>query len=375
MATKPLWATVETPDGIVIPGPHGVSAESELYPGISSMVAFIISGGEAIMTDPGMRTRSEYPSGVLDEVCGILDRRNLRLKYIVQTHWHFDHTGNTRYVKERYGAEVLCHPKERAIIEDPMLATRPEYVESFGGSVEEIAEDLNLEDPSAVLVPEDTMRGHWNHPVGVDRTVEDGEVLEVGDLEIRVMHTPGHTPGHLSLYNPSSESLYLVDVMYWPTPIHPHPLGKADEQIESVRKCLALEAEYLFPGHELPRSGRQDTKDYLEDVLVKQLQLERRLLVLLDRHGTLTIPELHAETFVIKERYDYGPYSLNCVHSHVRRLLQQRKVARVKRDDGQVAWAVTEEGRPPQGASGVVGGHERAMEEVPLLKGLVTGRE
>ncbi len=373
MATKMLWATVETPDGVVIPGPHGVSVESEFYPGISSMVAFIISGGEVLMTDPGIRTRPEYPSGVLDKVCEILDQRNLRLKYIVQTHWHFDHTGNTQYVKERYGAEVLCHPKERAIIEEPMLATRPDYVESFGGNLEEIAKDLNLEDPSAALIPEDAMREHWNYPVEVDRTIEDGDVLEVGDLKIEVLHTPGHTPGHLSLYNPSSNSLYLVDVMYWPTPIHPHPVGKAEEQIESIEKCLALEAEYLFPGHELPRSGKQDTRDYLEDMLIKQLQLERRLLVLLNRHGALTIPELHAETFVIKERYDYGPYSLNCVHSHVLRLAQQQKVTRSRRDDGQVAWEVTEEGRLPRGEAEVVGGHERAM-EVPLLKELMTGR-
>lgn len=40
------------------------------------------------MTDPGIRTRPEYPSGVLNKVCEILDRNNLSLKYIVQTHWH-----------------------------------------------------------------------------------------------------------------------------------------------------------------------------------------------------------------------------------------------------------------------------------------------
>jgi hypothetical protein len=95
--------------------------------------------------------------------------------------------------------------------------------------------------------------------------------------------------------------------------------------------------------------------------------------VLLNRHGALTIPELHAETFVIKERYDYGPYSLNCVHSHVLRLAQQQKVIRSRRDDGQVAWEVTEEGRLPRGEADVVGGHERAM-EMPLLKDLMTGR-
>lgn len=109
-------------------------------------------------------------------------------------------------------------------------------------------------------------------------------------------------------------------------------------------------------------------------MLVKQLQLERRLLVLLNRNGALTIPELRAETFVIKERYDYGPYSINCVHSHIRRLVGQQKIARVRHDDGRIAWETTQEGRLPQGEAEVVGGYERAMEEVPLLKGIVAGR-
>lgn len=365
MATEKLWATIDTPDGVVIPGPHGVSAASEVYGGISSMVAFVISGGEALITDPGFRTGATYPAGVLDTVCRVLDEHAVDLKYIVQTHWHFDHTGNTQYVKERYGAEVVCHPRERAILEDPLLATRPDWIESFGGDPAEIAEDLGLDDPAAVLIPEQAMREHWNFPIEVDRTVEDGDVLNVGELEIEVLHTPGHTPGHLSLYNARSRSLYLVDVMYWPTPIHPHPLGRAQEQIDSVRRCLELDAEYLFPGHELPRCGRDDSRDYLEDMLLRQLQLERRIVLVLSRHGALTIPELHAETFVIKERYDYAQdgwyaYSINCVHSHVRRLLDQGRVERLRRADGRVAWQVTPAARLAPEEASPVGGYERA---------------
>lgn len=371
MATQMLWATIETPDGIVIPGPHGVSSESELYPGISSMVAFIISGGEVLMTDPGIRTRPEYSSGVLDKVCEILDRKNLNLKYIVQTHWHFDHTGNTQYIKERYEAEVLCHPKEQAILEDPMIATRSDYIESFGGDPEQIIKDLGGTFP--VLVPEDMMRNHWCHPIEVDRTIEDGDMLEVGELEIQILHTPGHTPGHLSLYNPSSKSLYLVDVMFWPTPIHPHPVGKTAEQIDSIKKCLSLEAEYLFPGHELPRFGKEDTRDYLEDMLVKQLQLEHRILVLLNRHGALTVPELHAESFVIKERYDYNDYSINCTYSHVCRLASQQKVVRTERNDSLTAWKITEAGKLSPEETDVIGGYEKNM-KTPLLKSLIAGR-
>lgn len=362
---KLLWGTIETPDGVVFPGPHGTSAASEIYPGISSCVAFVVSGGEVLMTDPGFRTGPEYPGGIVSKVCEFLDTNKLTVKYIVQTHWHFDHTGNTQFIKERYGAEVVCHPKEREILEDPMVATRPDYIASLGGDAADVAEDFNLGDASSVLMPADTIKKYWYFPVEIDRTVEDGDALEVGDLQVQVLHTPGHTPGHLSLYNPSSNSLYLTDVMYWPTPLHPHPVGKIDEQLASIQKCLDLEVDYLFPGHELPRCGEDDVRDYLEDLMIKQRQLERRLLVVLTRHGALTIPELHAESFVIKDRYDYAhdgwyTYSLNCVQAHMRRFLEQGKVIREKRDDGQLAWEVTDKGRLPKNEIDVVGGYERA---------------
>lgn len=368
---KLLWATIETPDGVVLPGPHGTSAASEIYPGISSAIQVIASGGEALITDPGFRTDPSYPSGVIDRLSEILDGRRLALKYIVQTHWHFDHTGNTQYFKDRYGAEVLSHPKERAILEDPTIATRPDYIASLGGDAAEVAEDFNLGDASSVLMPADTLKRYWHFPIEVDRTVADGEKLTVGDLQIEVLYTPGHTPGHLSLYNPSSKSLYLMDVMYWPTPLHPHPVGRAQEQIDSIKRVLALAnqgaIDYLFVGHELPRVGYEDVRDYLEDLLIKHLQLERRILVLLSRHDLLTVTDLYPEIFVIKDRYDYAhgggwyTYSLNLLQSHLRRLVELEKVTRQRRDDGQIAWAVTDAARLPHADLEVVGGYNRAI--------------
>jgi glyoxylase-like metal-dependent hydrolase (beta-lactamase superfamily II) len=114
---------------------------------------------------------------------------------------------------------VVCHPKERPIIEDPTMATRTEYLESIGGDPAQVAADLTLDGPEDVTFDDETFAEHWNYPIEVDDTVEDGDVLQVGELAVEVLHTPGHTPGHLSLYTPSSGGLYLTDVMYWPTPI------------------------------------------------------------------------------------------------------------------------------------------------------------
>ena len=55
----------------------------------------------------------------------LLDEEKNDLKYILITHFHYDHTGNTRMLRERYGAEVVCHPADKPIVEDPMIIVRP----------------------------------------------------------------------------------------------------------------------------------------------------------------------------------------------------------------------------------------------------------
>ena len=366
MRAKPLWGPVETPEGVWIPSPHGVSGESEIYPGISGGVGIIESGGEAILTDVGYRTSQEYPPGVLSTVTDIIDSRGLDIKCIVQTHFHFDHVGNTQYVKEHYDAPVYCHPRERAILEDPMIATSTEYFESMGAAPAQVAADLTHDNPEDITFPDDVVAEHWNYPIDIDGTVEEGDILQVGELEVEILHTPGHTPGHLSLFSPSTSCLYLMDVMYWPTPIHPHPIGRTDEQIASIEKCLELDADYLFPGHGLPRCGSYDVEDYLKDMLVKHRQLAHRIRVALSRHGALTVPDLHRETFTIKARFDYAhdgwfSYSLACIQSHLRRLLDRGQVERTETNDGTTAWQVTSDGRLGEDEIAVRGGYERGL--------------
>jgi glyoxylase-like metal-dependent hydrolase (beta-lactamase superfamily II) len=370
--TKLLWPEVRTPDGITLPGPHCTSSGGEIYPGLSSTVSFIISGGEVAMVDSGFRTVPEYPSGVLDRICEILDRPGLTLKYLVQTHWHLDHVGNSQYIKDRYGATVVCHRIEKPAVEDPFIASRPEYLESFGGDLAEIASDLGLAGPDDLLTPEELVRDHWNFPVEVDEVVDDGDVLRVGDVELRVLHTPGHSPGHLSLYNPSTRSLYLGDVWYFPSPCHPWPAGRADGHVNSIERCLALEAEYLFPGHNLPRSGVTDTRDYLLDLRIKYQQLVRGILVALARFGPLSLVDLHAEVLPIKDTFNFShdgwyTFSINAMHCYVRWLHEQGKVLREVDGDGAVRWALA-----PDAAPEIVhptGGYQRDRELIERLTG------
>jgi glyoxylase-like metal-dependent hydrolase (beta-lactamase superfamily II) len=361
MDARPLHGPVETPDGLGIPGPHGV-ADDARTPVTESGVYLIERRGEALLVDTGRRVDAPGGSASVDLVEGYLERRDLDLRTVVLTHYHYDHVGNAAALAGRYDADVVCHPADRSVVEDPTLLARPSYLGSFGDDPEDVAAELCLPNADALTPDESDIESLYPGPIPVTRTVGDGETLAVGDLDARVLHTPGHTPGHLSLYVPASRSLYLADVAYWPTPLSPHPVGDAADQRASVERCLGLDADYLFPGHGLARCGAADAENYLLDALLRTRQVEERLLVLLARHDPLTVLDLHRETFVLKHRHDVdvgGRYAnaLHCVHAHLRRLVDEGLVERVE-CDGTVEWRATEAGRrsatevPIRGTSG-----------------------
>ncbi len=116
--------------------------------------------GEAIVIDPG------------DDAARIAERLaelGWRPTLLVITHAHWDHVNACASLAERLGVEVAMHPGDAELL----------------GAV-----------PEVTLARTGT-RGP--RPPSVERAVADGDVLRVGDRELRVLHTPGHTPGSICL--------------------------------------------------------------------------------------------------------------------------------------------------------------------------------
>ncbi len=113
----------------------------------------------AAVIDPGDET---------NRILGALAQSKLTLKYIINTHGHFDHVGGNKKLKEATGAEILIHP-----LDAPMLTQLASSAARWGLAAE-------------------------NSPPP-DRTVTEGETVIFGDITLEVLHTPGHTPGGISL--------------------------------------------------------------------------------------------------------------------------------------------------------------------------------
>ncbi|HOO40962.1 MAG TPA: MBL fold metallo-hydrolase [Syntrophales bacterium] len=108
------------------------------------------------------------PADDVDYLIGLAGDNGIQIDYIVNTHGHVDHISGNREMKEKTGASIIIHE-----LDAPMLGnTPPVMLRMFGAT----------QSPPA------------------DRTVRDGDLITVGAVSLRVLHTPGHTPGGMVLY-------------------------------------------------------------------------------------------------------------------------------------------------------------------------------
>jgi len=178
--------------------------------------------GECLFIDP-----SEDHARLLREAAA----HNLTVKYVVNTHSHIDHTMGNREMVRRTGAKVLIHEADAA----DLLNTPRNILEMFG------AED----------------------PPPADILVSDGDLIKVGGISLRVIHTPGHTPGGMCLY--TERMLFTGDTLFVGSVGRTDfPGGSYAELERSIRTRLyTLPGDtVVFPGHNY---GRTPTSTILQE--------------------------------------------------------------------------------------------------------------
>lgn len=177
------------------------------------------------------------PAGDVDKIANLVEEVfKGKLKYIYITHCHGDHIAGVTELKNRCGGKILIHRDD---------------AEGLNNVDINLSEFIGL--PEIELEP--------------DSIIDDGDLLHLGNLEFKVIHTPGHTAGSSSLYCEKEKCIFVGDTIFAGT------WGRTDLPTSSreaimdsiVNKILVLPDDtFIYPGHGKATTIKEEKPIYLE---------------------------------------------------------------------------------------------------------------
>lgn len=183
--------------------------------GVNTYIVQDEGTGKAVIIDAG-----EF----IDEIKEHIDRIGKEnIVAILLTHSHFDHTLGAAELREYTGAPLMIHSLERDWVDDPQY-NGVKYFMMASGAV-------------------------FSRP---DEVFHNGDGIEVGDTVLKVMHTPGHSPGSCCFI--SGDTVFSGDTLFQMSVGRTDLAGGNSLHLrESLSRLTAMEGEYrVYPGHGSP---------------------------------------------------------------------------------------------------------------------------
>ncbi|MDP2959799.1 MAG: MBL fold metallo-hydrolase [candidate division Zixibacteria bacterium] len=157
---------------------------------------------EGIIIDPG---------GDLKEIEKVLEELHLEIKYIILTHGHSDHIGVLAELKKKTCAQILIHKEDAEMLSEP-------------------EKNLSIFSSTPISAPE------------ADKLLKDKDKIKIGNIELEVLHTPGHTQGSISLW--TDKIIFTGDLIFYGS------VGRTDLPGGSYQKLLRSIQEKILDKEE-----------------------------------------------------------------------------------------------------------------------------
>lgn len=242
---------------------------------------YIVGREELAVIDPGPESDSH--------LAALLEAVGQRLKWILCTHTHLDHSPGAKALKQATGAQVL----------------------------------------GFATVPGD---GRQDTTFTPDLTLGEGDAIGMREFRLRAVHTPGHASNHLCYLFEDKGILFTGDhVMQGSTVVISPPDGDMIQYLQSLERLLALDLAALAPGH-----GHLIEKphDEVRRLIAHRLKREQKVLAAFEKKNPATLDDL------LPLVYDDVPQGVHAVarrslHAH---LIKLQRDGRATETDG--AWAV-----------------------------------
>lgn len=273
---------------------------------------------------------------------------------VIVTHSHPDHFGGAPAVVRESGADVVTHasfiqrwqPDSSDVELDPAEPLGKSGADGASSSIfgvipqgaptgieiQRIVDDLRAQamtfvQRSGIELPEPTVR------------LEDAEVAVLGGREWVAVHTPGHTPDHLCLFDPAAGVLLAGDHVL-PT-ITPHISGLASGEDPLARFFISLQRVSELPGvkHVLPAHGHPFTDVAARAEAIHQHHLDRlaKLHSIMEASGPATVEALSHELFAPRS---WGPMAESETFAHLEHLRMNRQ-ATFAEQEGRLVYSAT----------------------------------
>jgi hydroxyacylglutathione hydrolase len=163
------------------------------------------------------------PGDEADNILRVVEQSGLQIMFLIGTHGHFDHTAAASAIKKSLGCDFLLHKKDIPFVQHSKMSAQ-----QWGFNIEQVPEP--------------------------DRTIEEGDILELGNLELRIIHTPGHSPGGISIYVAREKLVFTGDTLFQGSIGRTDFLmGSMDELIRSIKTKL-----YTLPDETVAYTGHGD---------------------------------------------------------------------------------------------------------------------
>ncbi|MFC4767102.1 MBL fold metallo-hydrolase [Effusibacillus consociatus] len=256
-----------------------------LYPATTTNVYIVESEGTAWIIDAGY----ENPEAAKTILTYITQLAVKKVAGILLTHHHPDHSPGAKALADFYQCPIACHPLEVQPIEEKIA------------------------------------------PFKVDFTLQEGDSVQAGDINLTVLHTPGHTHGHLNFWLEEEKVLFSGDniVAEGTTWIGP-PDGDLTAYLASLERLQELQPSLIAPGHgDIIRNPSEKIEFFIQ----RRLERERQILELLSQNpfrleqlvDTIYRDQVHPSVIWVAERTILG---------HLEKLQKEKKVR--QKDDRYV---------------------------------------
>lgn len=196
--------------------------------GINTYVVFDPETNDCAIIDPGMSNPDEEKA-----IENFIAEKGLKVTHLINTHLHIDHVAGIPFLRKKYEAPVLAHKG------DEFLGDRlDQQARMFG---------LNLNLSS----------------IEISQYIQDGDIIKIGNGELKVISVPGHSKGSVALYSQKDGFLISGDALFQGSIGRTDlPGGNYRELIESITsQLLSLPANtVVYPGHGAPTTIGEEKK-------------------------------------------------------------------------------------------------------------------